>query len=233
MKMSLDDAIGRIEAAYANFGYTLGWEFLYGPASTLACPNGLMLMGINPGGDRYKVTQTVEAGNDYLIGRWSKDGTILQSQVLRFFEVLAASSLGRGATARELLNATLTTNFCPFVSPTWKDLPNRAKAVAFSNRLWSDLLGQTSPKVIICMGRVPFPYLESILRNLGKLRGNTELPTGWGAYQFRVQSYGLGSSISVLARIPHFSQYRLMSRAECLPRVQDFVRQIEKAFGGV
>lgn len=228
MPLLLDDSIARISKAYADLGYRLGWRFIYGPASTLTCPNGIMLMGTNPGGDQYSVDPTVEAGNAYLVERWSSDGTNLQAQVFRFFEVIARSSLGRGTTAREQLNTSLTTNFCPFRSPTWALLPDRPKAVAFSRQLWSDLLGEITPKLLICMGAPPFPYLESVLRGLGTLRSDVELSTGWGKLRFRVQSYMLGSGGTVLARVPHFSQYRLMSRPNCVPCVQALVRHIEE-----
>lgn len=116
-----------IREAYSGLGYSLGWEFLYTPAATLRCPNGFMLVGINPGGDAFGVAESVEEGNAYLIQEWSPDGARLQQQVRSFFSLLSDRFLGHTAQGDALLGQTLTTNFCPFRSPTWRELPRRRR----------------------------------------------------------------------------------------------------------
>lgn len=216
-----------IRDAYSTLGYTLGWEFLYTPAITLGCPNGFLLLGINPGGDSFGITESVEEGNAYLVQQWSPDGTRLQNQVKAFFDVLAGTFVGGPGQGTALLNETLTTNFCPFRSPTWRQLPRQAEAIVFSSNLWNQLLSEITPRVILCMGATPYPFLQDALRRQATVSVPERcFPTGWGRFQFALQVFVRGHQPIVLARLLHFSQYKLMSRAVCVPHVQAFINEI-------
>ncbi len=216
-----------ISDSYLRLGYTLGWRFLYTPASSLTCPNGFLLLGINPGGDRFAVSETFEEGNAYILEQWSPDGTRLQWQVKAIFDVLAERFLGNRSQGRTLLNETITTNFCPFRSPTWQALPRKSEAVAFSTGLWRRILAEVTPRVVLCLGRKPYCHISRILGRHATTRGNiTSLPTGWGDMTFELQKFGGNGSYTVLARLPHLSQFKLMSRPECLPYVDEFANQL-------
>lgn len=91
-------AIDKIESAYKRLGMELGWRFLYTPASTLSCPSGAMLVGLNPGGDEHGVTPSVEEGNAYLVEDWPGDGASLQDQVQQFFAALHQAGAVSGRT---------------------------------------------------------------------------------------------------------------------------------------
>jgi hypothetical protein len=213
-----------IRDAYSRLGYTLGWEFLYTPAATLRCPNGFMLVGINPGGDAFGIAESVEEGNAYLIQEWSPDGTRLQQQVRSFFGLLSDRFLGHATQGDALLGQTLTTNFCPFRSPTWRELPRRTEAISFSQVLWTDLLCDITPRVVLCMGALPYRHLQDILRRQAEtIEGERLFPTGWGEYDFALSVYSIKGRLVVLARLLHFSQYKLMSRETCRPYVRAFV----------
>jgi hypothetical protein len=222
----------QIREAYSSLGYTLGWRFLYTPARTLACPNGFMLVGINPGGAEFGITVSVEKGNAYLVEKWSPDGTRLQNQVKKFFELLAGEFLGCDRLGEGLLSKTLTTNFCPFRSPTWRQLPRRAEAIVFSKKLWNQLLSEVTPRVILCMGARPYSFLR---KSLGRLATVSQcercFPSGWGQYQFALEVFARGNQPIVLTRLLHLSQYKLMSRKECTPLAKEFIQKIHAAAG--
>jgi hypothetical protein len=219
-----------IRDAYSRLGYSLGWEFLYTPAATLRCPNGFILVGINPGGDVFGIAESVEEGNAYLIQEWSPDGARLQQQVRSFFSLLSDRFLGHATQGDALLGQTLTTNFCPFRSPTWRELSRRPEAISFSQGLWTDLLSDITPRVVLCMGALPCRYLQDILRRQAEtIDGERRFPTGWGKYDFALRVYSIEGRPVVLARLLHFSQYKLMSRETCRPHVRAFVDAIHAA----
>lgn len=219
-----------IRDAYSRLGYSLGWEFLYTPAASLGCANGFMLVGINPGGDVFGIAESVEDGNAYLIQEWSPDGTRLQQQVRSFFGVLAERFKGQAADGDAMLSQTLTMNFCPFRSPTWQALPRRPEAIAFSQCLWTDLLADVTPRVVLCMGALPYRYLQDILQRQAEPIGRERrFPTGWGHYDFALRVYTAQARSVVLARLLHFSQYKVMSRQACWPHVRAFVDALHAA----
>ncbi len=222
---AFDGAVADIASAYDRLGLQLGWRFLYGPPSSLLCPNGVMLVGINPG-ETFSVRASVEPGNAYLVEHWSRDGTNLQAQVLQLFEVFARY-IGRGRSGRELLDETLTTNFCPFRSPTWAQLSRKREAVNFSRQFWANLVPRINARLIISMGRLPFRQFQRVLTTFASGPAVRELPTGWGKLTFCLQTYSHGTRKIVLARIPHLSRYRLMSRPACLPFVGAFAQTIQ------
>lgn len=219
-----------IRDAYSRLDYSLGWEFLYTPAATLQCPNGFMLVGINPGGDAFDIAESVEDGNAYLIQKWSPDGARLQHQVRSFFRLLSDRFLGHATQGDALLSQTLTMNFCPFRSPTWRELPRRPEAISFSQGLWTGLLSEITPRVVLCLGALPYRYLEDILRRQAEtIDGERRFPTGWGQYDFALRVYSIKGRPVVLVRLPHFSRYKLMSRETCRPHVRAFVDALHAA----
>lgn len=220
-------AVDRIEAAYERLDTDLGWSFLYTPASTLDCPNGTMLVGLNPGGDQHRIVPSVEEGNAYLVESWPGDGASLQDQVQQFFAVLHRAGAVPGDTAREALSETLTSNYCPFRAPTWNELPQKKDVKKFSDQFWRWLLPEIEPSLVLCMGRKPYRLFQDILRNEASQVGEEKhWPTGWGDIQFDAQDYRVGRRQTTLAFIPHLSRFKLMSREESVPFVESFARDL-------
>lgn len=220
-------AVDRIEAAYERLGMELGWRFLYTPASTLSCPNGVMLVGLNPGGDEHGVTPSVEEGNAYLVEDWPGDGASLQDQIHQFFAALHQAGAASGKTPREALHGTLTTNYCPFRAPTWGELPRKEGAKRFSNRFWRWLLPKIEPDLVLCMGRKPYRLFQDILREEASQVGDERhWPTGWGDIQFDALSYRIDHRQTTIVFIPHLSRFKLMSREESVTRVERFARDL-------
>lgn len=214
-------AVEKIEAKYSQLDAGLGWRFLYTPASTLTCPNGTFFAGINPGGNQYGVTRSVEEGNAYLIESWSENGrSKLQSQVISLFSLLHEAGAIPGETTETALNRTLTTNFCPFRAPSWSKLPQRAAATSFSRDLWSWLLPEIRPSRIICMGTVSYHQFCKILGGVGTQASERKWPTGWGNVRFKARVYDAWEAQVLVVFVPHLSRFTLFGREESEPHVE-------------
>jgi hypothetical protein len=165
------EAIERIKQEYENLGHRLGWWFLYSPASTLSVNTQMFFLGDNPGGKNYEEPiASVEKGNAYRVELWpgGKNGAPnpLQMQVRKLFMILS-EKLGHQPPWSDLMDQTLTSNFCPFRSPEWKLLPRQEESLAFSRRLWSSILDYTSPSVIVCNGKNSFKHFTSLMVSKG------------------------------------------------------------------
>ena len=181
------EAVERIEREYGALGHQLGWRFLYSPAKTLSVNTRILFIGKNPGGSSYvSPIASVEEGNAYRVERWGKHNAYnpLQGQVHKLFGVLS-QKLGR-VSATDLMDDTLTSNFCPFRSSGWSTLHRKSESLSFSVNLWSWIFDHVSPTVIICNG-TPIPYTN--IRHTLLTRGyknkycNVE-PVGWHTYTY-------------------------------------------------
>jgi hypothetical protein len=239
MSQLLDVQIAKIDREYIKIkelGCAYGWRFLYTPANTLMRPNGLMFLGLNPGGCGSSVVRTVEEGNAYRVEYWKNEPkklpNSLQNQVRAFFQLLAQSQLGERAShdCKRLMDETLTSNFCPFRSPSWTEFrPKKARvaAIDFSIMLWAEIIPEVRPRVIFCMGATQYPYLNCLLENISSECGTEEhLPTGWGDIQFAVRQYKCAGWTTILARMPHLSQYKLLNSPKYADKVDAFIGKL-------
>jgi uncharacterized protein (DUF433 family) len=222
-KEIFQQAVERIKATYSKLELKSGWRFLYTPASTLSPSTKLMFVGINPGGINYQAIASVEDGNAYRVeDDWSGDGKKLQKEVCQFFAKIANKL---DADVNDLMDRTLTSNFCPFKSETIYQLPQFQKAVDFSCSLWKDLCDYLRPSLIICMGKLTYDNFYRILIEQGFHTENTERkPTGWGAVTYTIQEMVLDSRELIIVRIPHLSYYKtIMTREKSEQQVDELV----------
>ena len=175
MEDIFDKAVKKIEIAYEELGHEWGWRFLHTPKKTLDPSTELMFIGINPGGggssvplsslhhDPEFIRESCEKGNAFRIENWGATGHRHQEEVQKMFMYLSSRlGPGYGTSWEDLMNTTLTSNFCPFRSPggSWNDWGKKEKneairkeeATRFSYELWSGILPYLEPKVIICDG---------------------------------------------------------------------------------
>jgi len=241
MNQLLDIQIAKIDRKYIEIkelGCAYGWRFLYTPKDTLMYPNGLMFLGLNPGGhgSAENTVESVENGNAYRVEYWKDQSkkllNPLQKQVQAFFDLLAQSRLGERAShdSKRLMDETLTSNFCPFRSPSWaKFRPKEARdaAVAFSTDLWTEIIPKIKPRLILCMGSTQYSHLNGLLENISSECGIEEhLPTGWGDIQFAIRQYKCAGRTTTLARIPHLSQYKLLNSPKYADKMDAFIGKL-------
>jgi hypothetical protein len=221
-----EDSLELIRTCARELGPSFGWEFLYCPSSLLSKRSRLWFIGINPGispkETSVKIKPSFEDGNAYYVDRpWSPDGERLRNQVKQFFDELAGALQTKRLSGEALLNETLTANFCPFSSPTWRTLPERRKALHLSRELWRRILRQLSPRVIVCMGGIPYREFRRLYREMGYDIGKTEsYCTGWGAVNFHLVECRQTGGSTMIVYLPHFSQIKLMLRENSLPHVK-------------
>lgn len=238
MQHSISKYVQKIESAYRDLSYSLGWRFLYGPRKTLVNPNGILWVGLNPGGEIFeKPRRFVEEGNAYIVEAqsWDKDGRSLANQIRMFFDELRVLPICRDASGNGLLEATLVSNFCPFRSPTWDKLPKREEAVEFSKDLWRDILGRVKPSLILCMGKETYSYLDELASAadfLDVVKPEMKHPCGWGNLLFRFKQYRYRDNLKLclIVYLPHLSRYKLMSNSKCRSRVVSFINRLKMIY---
>lgn len=163
---------------------------------------------------------------------WSRDGELLRSQVKEFFDALASALKGSRLSGEGLLNNTLTANFCPFASDTWRTFPKgaRQRAVDLSRDLWRPLLRHIHPKVVICMGRLPLREFIRLFRKMNyQIEERTPIRADWGNVQFRMVDCAKNGRVTTIAYLPHFSQIKLMRHSESRPAVERFCLAIAES----
>jgi hypothetical protein len=221
-----------IDREYRRLGHTLGWRFLYSPARTLAPSTRLAFVAANPGDSVYHPPmRSSEGGNSYYLDRWwgTHQEGVFQGQVRKLYEALAAAV--PATTAKQLLDETLTLNFCPFRSPKWAQLPRKAESIAFSQRMWCEILDIVEPPAIVCCSLVAFENLEVVLRKRGAmLRRRESRPTGWGTYTWTEAHYATkrGKDVTMVG-FPHLTQFPIFGRAKSRLATDEIVATISAA----
>jgi hypothetical protein len=223
------EEIGR---KYQEFGYKLGWSFLYTPAKTLSSKTRIVFIGLNPGGfNPEKPMPSYEKGNAYRIERWGHNGQMsemsnLQKQICNFFEQVAFKI---GESPEHLMDSTLAANFCPFRSGNWAKLKNKKEAIKFSKSLWSGLFDELKPSVVVCLGNETFFQIYPVLTKKGfKELRSEKLETGWGKIKCHVIHLNLRRRKIILVGLPHLSRFGIFGRHSVRSELKDLVKTVAR-----
>jgi len=217
-----DSCVEEIEAAYSSLDYKLGWRFLSVSRSVLNSPVRVAFVTLNPGGNRISPdhsTASCENGVSYLVERWTGNlpgQAPLQIQVQRLFEALRVPLSFHG-TNEQLMAESLIGHFIPFRSPRFADLPRRDEALEIGRRLWERLLQQTSPRLVICLGREVQRELRQLMPRAmnGKLVTTQSYQTGWGSYQVDIDTFETRAGTARLMYLPHLSTFKIFTSDRC------------------
>ena len=204
---ALSDLETRIQEEHVAGPYRLGWRLLYGPASTLTSAR-VVFLGLNPGGrevDEDHAVFSSENGSAYRIESWK--GRLpgeekLQVQVLALFRRLNLDA-----------DAVLSGNLIPFRSPSWREMPERQRALRFGCGLWKEILGNINPRLVITMGAETFTALKP-KGNAGK---EMSVSAGWGSVRIKCAE----SNGTLYVGLPHLSRFSIMTRPESEPGLRD------------
>jgi len=128
----------------------------------------------------------------------------------------------------QLMDETLAVNFCPFRSPSWERLVNRAQSVAFSVELWSAMLDILEPPVVICLGETATRHLAAAMESQGwRQRQAPEVrPVHWGPQTYALSWYDSPHGRTLLVRLPHLSRFRIFGRPASRPAVEQLTSAI-------
>ena len=232
---SLEHCVESIEAEYARLGHQLGWRFLAGPRRTFTASTRFAFITLNPGGtheDPAHPRASSENGSAYWIEYWkghSAGTESLQRQVQELFARIARI-IDVNESPRALVETrVLTAYFVPFRSPNCNELHRPRESIAFACRLWSGILAAWTPRVVLTIGQKTFGNLSRIISDRATaLVDQQQFPTGWGdctaeACRFQMPEC---EEVVTLARLPHLSQFRLMSRDACRQPIQKFLNYV-------
>lgn len=224
--------VRRIEHAYQELGHELGWRFLYTPERTLSPETRLAFVAANPGGGVHRPPMpSSENGNAYRLEKWGKHGAPkpLQVQVFRLFEEVSLRL--EGSSPERLMDETLTGNLCPFRSPSWADLHNRARSIAFSMDLWHSVLEHIQPRAVVCLGGdAARGFTEGLENHDWRLVGQPDEPkVGWGAVTYQIAKYESPRGRMLIVRLPHLSTFKIFGRAECCESIDRLTTAIAEA----
>ncbi len=190
----------RVEAAYLEGGYGLGWRLLTSPAKTLLGAK-IAFLGLNPGGNTQSSSHdflTTESGSAFENESWAGAApgqSRLQKQVRALFSFLNVNPTD-----------VLSGNLVPFRSRNWACLPNKKQALTFSKGLWRDIFAEAQPSLIIAMSKPTINAIMPML-NVNKLK---KFPVGWGRITACKGEFERGKFIG----LPHLSRFPLFGRAE-------------------
>ena len=199
-----ESLVADIQHEYSRLGHSMGWRFLTSPKATLDNPK-VVLVTLNPAGNRIDEhpAESQEQGSAYVVESW--DGQPigqdkLQRQVQMLFRSLDVKP-----------DEVLSAHFCPFRSPSLKKLHRQTESLEFSELLWTRLLAEISPELVVCLNRDTQTALRNIMGPTMDLRS---MPTGWGNYEADVETMANGTR---LLRLPHLSRFSLFGSVKRRP----------------
>lgn len=218
----------RINTAYSELKYDLGWSFLYTPLRTLKrAKYPVCFFGLNPGGDNdYGASLSSEAGCAYRpeVEDWGRQN--LQRQIVRLYSELAKRCFP-DLSVKELMDNSLAANLVPFRSPSWESLPRNKEALAFSKELWRPFFKDSPAVVYFSMGKVTYQAIKSMLVDVGfEQTEERSAKIGWGNILYQVSRFKRGEQVVMVVRLPHLSRYQIFSSQKCQPAIDDIMSEI-------
>ncbi|WP_160147975.1 uracil-DNA glycosylase family protein [Cereibacter sphaeroides] len=174
----------------------LGWRLLYSPRRVLTGAT-VAFIGLNPGGAALDPTHgefSSESGSAYRrdVESWGRSSG-LQDQVIELFKRLGVRP-----------DDVLAGNLVPFRSPGESTLRDAGSAIAFGRRLWTEILEEVRPKVVISMGGTANREISSVL----KVRDIEMHQVGWGNHTASRGRFSDGTWVG----LPHLSRFAIMKR---------------------
>ena len=216
---SLRDLQPIIEQGYVDLGYEsdgdYGYRFLSSPESTLGSKQ--MIMSINPAGgapDYERDTLFLEEEtNLYECGHRMAapmGSSRLRDQYDALFKFLEWEP-----------RAVLQAPFSPYRGK-WRDFKPKRQKVTLEfcrSEIWEPYFSKRCPLQIICVGEPPdgpirdaFPY---------QVVETTPVYTGWDNRSGDTATIYRFENDTVMIRIPHLSQFRIMTAQSCGPHLKN------------
>ena len=215
------ECIRDIDAAYKELGHTLGWRFLSVSKTVLQQPVKIAFITLNPGGNYIPPDhpwESCENGVSYLVERWGAlpGQSTLQIQVQKMFSMIR-DSINFDGTYQQLMAQSLISHYIPFRSPRFGDLPRKQESVDFGRRLWTRLLPEMSPHLVICLGREVQTELRALIPTAlsASLEESRVFPIGWGKYTADIDRYSGPYGQVRLLFLPHLSTFKIFTSDKC------------------
>jgi len=220
-------ACNEIETADKRLGHKLSWRFLTTPARTLSPSTRIAFIALNPGGNKIPLDhgrESSEVGSAYIYEKWRS--VTLQQQVQALFRQIADQLTL--SNHQSLMNNSLMAYYIPFRSPNFRSLHRQAQSRDFALRLWSCIMKQISPELVMSIDKTTFHDIHTILVSAAGLKQTygQKLPTGWGKYTATINFYADKERHVVLVRLPHLSRFKIFNRPASEPYVRNIVKEM-------
>jgi hypothetical protein len=189
--------------AIAEFGQRtsneLGHAFLYCSQANLWDHNGVLLLGLNPGGKKAGSRFESADGLAYRVQKWGKHevGTApVQEQVMTLLSAVTADP-----------ERTLCSNVVFYRSPTWAALRQRPEAVEFCAGLWAEILEAVPPFGLrIFIGKRTHDVMADWVEHLSAPDFTDEIPLWAGGRVLVDRAEGRPTTIV----LPHLSRWKFI-----------------------
>lgn len=229
----------KIEKEYTDLGYQNKWALLFSDYHNLWNPEyTLTFFGLNaagPDGAEYGnsaiATDTpVESPNAYLDQKWGSNEesyNALQYQIIELYKVLAEAV---ETTHEDLMRKSLMANWIPFRTPGRPGLKVKKRTLALSNDIWRPRIEEYLDGMHICISPETFNGVSNILETVDYQRNELNSwqgLVGWWNVSYEVSQYSRGDRQAVVVRFPHLSTYKIFSRDEYKPAIQEIGRLAE------
>ena len=212
---NFEEYIELIESESNNYSY--GWRLLTTSKKTLRENSNIFLITLNPGGDGNNIegqsVESCENGNAYIYESWKgKEGqSKLQLQFQSVFKVISEKI--NYPNYEKLLESSVCGYYVPFRSPTWEKLEHKSKSVEIANEIWTSIISQNKPKIIITIDKITGKNIKKILEKLNyNYLDKTEFSTGWGNYKAEISRYKKETENLCILRLPHLSRFSIFNR---------------------
>jgi len=229
MQDAFEESLTAIETAYADLGHTLGWRFLCVSKRVLLSDPPIVLLTSNPGGNSIPLdhpSSSCEGGCAYITESWGSSppgSSALQVQVQRLFDAIA-ESLSSKQSGSHLMENSLIGYFIPFRSPRLVHLHRPKESVQFANKLWAGLFRMLRPRLMIALDPAAYSGLKDSCFASGGIKGPSEVcATGWGNITAELDEFRFPDRSAMTLRLPHLSTFKLFSRSECVPYLDQIV----------
>lgn len=183
----------------------LGFKLLYCPAQNLVQHNGLLVLGLNPGGGPHDEQLDEPDGISYEVGRWARENpgkARLQEQGMTLLRHL------RPTTFRN----SVVSNVCVFRSAQWTRLETY-RYEAFVKEFWEPALRAIEPFRLVV-------FISAKARALGKSLFPRSAHTAswtrpvWGNASVRYFAGAPGNGVPHVLELPHLSRFRFVSAGD-------------------
>jgi len=215
----------RIQQKYTEYGFRNGWRLWYHPLSILDRSPEVLFMGINPGGSGQNPshgTYSQERGCAYLVENWGGNSQVKEPVP----ELFKAADLN--------ITTAAISNFIPFRSEGEGKLklnPQYKQMLRWCDDLWSELLEEVKPRLVISIGAIPRDGLRRVLGKPTNSQEDAAVSSSNSACRFRMDNYQIGPVEGVVALPYPSSRYRLISDQLLLPLTRKYLQLGRKLLG--
>ena len=196
-------ACEQIASAYEISGNRFGYKFLYCPKERLENHNGILVFGLNPGGEVNKCQNEVAEGLAYDVEKWvEKNGRVspIRDQVMTLLSRLSNEP-----------ENTLASNIVFFRSKSWKDIQNPNESISACIKIWKQIIPTLNGvNKVIYIGKLSFDL--AMKHQLFKFNQPAiEIHKLWAGGSWQIYKDEKGVTHIVL---PHLSRWRFIKNGD-------------------